>query len=227
MQIQKINDRVMSSMTEDEFTILCEGAKLAIEELNLLSKGEAMTEVDQMIAAIALNKLNSIKVENNQLIQPIMNIGENSKEVRYTAICRADSTYESKDCGEDYELAKKTAETYRQLHPEADYRVFVEKTIIQKTYEEIDTDYYDVPFKYGNTEVCRGDLEGLPCPMCTSNVTDVEMQIIATEVEAVMKEWFDWKEQGDITEERYWEKWWEVLENTAVAYKVPYYEDMD
>lgn len=64
MQIQKFNGNTMVAFTDDEFALFQDGAKLAIEELKLLSKGEAMTEVDQMIAAMALNKLNSIKVEN-------------------------------------------------------------------------------------------------------------------------------------------------------------------
>lgn len=65
MKIQKTNDNVIMTFSKEEFTLFREGAKLAIEELDLLSKGDVMTEVDQTIAATALDKLNSVKVEVN------------------------------------------------------------------------------------------------------------------------------------------------------------------
>ena len=63
MKIQKANGNVTMTFSEEEFTLFHEGMQLAIEELNLLSKGEFMSEVDQTIAATAMDKLNSVKVE--------------------------------------------------------------------------------------------------------------------------------------------------------------------
>ena len=85
-------------------------------------------------------------------------------------------------------------------------------------------EFYSKPFKWGETEITRGDYECMPCAMCTKDVSDDEMQAIADQIEAEIKEWREWKEQGDITADRYEEKWWECFENVALAHGIPYYE---
>ena len=86
---------------------------------------------------------------------------------------------------------------------------------------------YNKTFRNGKTELCRADLESLPCPFCTENVSDKEMQAIVDEVEMEMTEWRDWCKQGDITKDVLDEKWWEILERTVCKHNVPYYEDLE
>ena len=85
---------------------------------------------------------------------------------------------------------------------------------------------YDKIFNSGRSELCRGDLEGLPCPFCTDNVTDEQMQSIVDELEQEMTPWREWCDNGDITKDRLDEVWWEKLEEIVCDKGVPYYEDM-
>lgn len=86
---------------------------------------------------------------------------------------------------------------------------------------------YNKVFKSGMSELCRADLESLPCPFCTDNVTDEQMQSIVNELEVCMLEWYEWGDNGDITEDRVNEVWWENLERIVCNHGVPYYEDID
>ena len=85
---------------------------------------------------------------------------------------------------------------------------------------------YEKNFKSGKTKLCRADLESMPCPFCTDNVSDEEMQSIVDELEQEMTPWREWCKQGDITKDRLDEKWWEMLEHIVCEHGVPYYEDL-
>ena len=84
---------------------------------------------------------------------------------------------------------------------------------------------YEKVFSCGETELCRGDLESLPCPFDTKDVSDETMQEIANELESEMTEWREWNKQGDVSDDRLDEVWWEKLEHIVVEHKIPYYED--
>lgn len=43
---------------------------------------------------------------------------------------------------------------------------------------EHNQEYYDKEFGYYNSKISRGELESLPCPFCTDNVSDDVMQSI-------------------------------------------------
>jgi hypothetical protein len=84
---------------------------------------------------------------------------------------------------------------------------------------------YGKEFECGQSTLSRGDLESLPCPFNTENVSDEVMQEIVDEVEGEMTQWREWNANGDISDDRLNEHWWEVLEDVVVAHNVPYYED--
>lgn len=84
---------------------------------------------------------------------------------------------------------------------------------------------YGKTFASGESELCRGDLENLPCPFDTKGVSDETMQEIVNELENEMTEWREWNKQGDISDDRLNEVWWEKLEKIVVEHKIPYYED--
>lgn len=82
-------------------------------------------------------------------------------------------------------------------------------------------------FRCGRTELSRADLENLPVPFYTNDVSDDDMQNIVEEIEEEMQDWYSWEEDGSITSDKVSEHWWKVLEETVVAHGVPYYEDME
>lgn len=84
----------------------------------------------------------------------------------------------------------------------------------------------DKIFKSGRSSLSRGELESLPCPFCTKNVTDKTMQLIVDEIEAEMQDWYEWLEQGDVSEDKVNEKWWEIMEEVVCALRIPYYEEL-
>lgn len=84
----------------------------------------------------------------------------------------------------------------------------------------------DKIFKSGRSSLSRGELESLPCPVCTKNVTDKTMQLIVDEIEAEMQDWYEWLEQGDVSEDKVNEKWWEIMEEVVCALQIPYYEEL-
>lgn len=88
--------------------------------------------------------------------------------------------------------------------------------------EKID---YEKEFICGNTTITRAEYENMPIPMNTSSLTDEDMQELAERIEYEMSEWQDWLEQGDVTQERYDEQWWSIMEELGVAFGITYYED--
>ena len=100
---------------------------------------------------------------------------------------------------------------------------------------------------FGASEISRELFEGLPCPICTDGVTDKQMQELADDVEAEVRERYPevadkmfelWKKEDEKTDEemdfltskcyRAEELWWELIEQYAVGnIGMKYYEDMD
>ena len=84
-------------------------------------------------------------------------------------------------------------------------------------------DFMNRIFKCGKTEINRELLESLPEPFDTTNVYNETMQRIANEIEFEMREYYEWKKQGDITKDKVEEKWWEIFEECVINNGVPYY----
>lgn len=87
--------------------------------------------------------------------------------------------------------------------------------------------FYDKIFVYGKSELSRGELESLPAPFDTYDVTDEQMQEIVWETEMETRDRLRLGdgEAIDFNKERHSEVWWEEMEKTAVRHGVPYYED--
>lgn len=89
-------------------------------------------------------------------------------------------------------------------------------------------DFYDKEFSFGNSSITRGELESLPCPFCTENVTDEEMQKIIryTHKNTCDAYHLPYNEPIDFEHGRIGELWWEKLEEICQTV-MPYYEDLD
>ena len=100
--------------------------------------------------------------------------------------------------------------------------------------EELEVDpeadeFYDRIFKYGQSQLSRGELESLPVPFCTKDVTDEQMEEIVRQTELDTRERLrlDEEEQIDMGNDRHSEVWWEEMEAAVCRHNVPYYEDID
>lgn len=82
----------------------------------------------------------------------------------------------------------------------------------------------DEIFSNGATKLSRRDLESLPAPFCTDNVTDEQMQNIVDETEAAMLQIYG--KDYDIDDEDTSDTWWREMENSVIRHKIPYYEDL-
>lgn len=89
--------------------------------------------------------------------------------------------------------------------------------------------FYDKIFRYGQSELSRGELESLPSPFCTYDVTDEQMAEIVRQTELDTRERLrlNEEEQIDMGNDRHSEVWWEEMEAAACRHNVPYYEDLD
>lgn len=93
---------------------------------------------------------------------------------------------------------------------------------------ERNEEFYDKVFSFGDTQLSRRDLEELPCPFCTDNVSDELMQDIVeivNEDTRIMLSLED-DEHIDFENDEHNSMWWEVLERVCNAFEIPYYEDM-
>ena len=93
---------------------------------------------------------------------------------------------------------------------------------------EVD-EFYDRIFKYGQSELSRGELESLPVPFCTKNVTDEQMEeiVMDTELDTRDRLRLNEGEPIDFENDRHSEVWWEEMEAAVCRHNVPYYEDID
>ena len=100
---------------------------------------------------------------------------------------------------------------------------------------------------FGASEITRELFEGLPSPICTDGITDKQMQELADEVEAEVRDRYPevadkmfelWKKEEELTDEEQdfldfecdqaEELWWDMVEKIAVGdIGMKYYEDMD
>lgn len=89
-------------------------------------------------------------------------------------------------------------------------------------------EFYDRNFTYSDTILSRADLESLPCPFCTENITDEQMEIIAFETDSATRERLrlSGNEHIDFDNDKHSEVWWEELEAAANRQNIPYYEDL-
>lgn len=93
---------------------------------------------------------------------------------------------------------------------------------------EHNQEYYDKEFGYYNTKVSRGDLESLPCPFFTDNVSDDMMQSIAmmTDISTKQRLHLPSDQWLNFNKDKVSEVWWEELESAVNYFNVPYYEDL-
>ena len=103
-------------------------------------------------------------------------------------------------------------------------------------------DYVNKKFSVNGIEViCRGDYEGLPCPMCALEFSDDEMQRIANFIYDAMLNDYDFSESVialyfknpmELENENYELcedmdlAFWREMEEIAVSEGMRYYEDM-
>lgn len=89
-------------------------------------------------------------------------------------------------------------------------------------------EYYDKEFVCLSSSITRGDLESMPCPFCTENVSDETMQQIIqmTDTETKVRLGIADKFWLNLGIDRVSETWWEELEKAVRHYNIPYYEDL-
>lgn len=85
-------------------------------------------------------------------------------------------------------------------------------------------EFYTKNFVCGRSEITRGELESLPCPFCTKEVSDETMQKLADITEQEVNQRLGGRE---VSEDTFWGIWWEELEDTCNYLNIPYYEDMN
>ncbi len=92
-----------------------------------------------------------------------------------------------------------------------------------------DDEFYDKEFVCGDSKLSRRELESLPCPFFTDDVTDEQMEAIVTETEEETRSRLrlNEREHIDFNNDRHDEIWWEEMEKAVNRRNVPYYEDMD
>ena len=92
---------------------------------------------------------------------------------------------------------------------------------------EHNQEYYDKEFDY-NSKISRGELESLPCPFCTDNVSDDVMQSIIMMTDLTTKQRLRLPDNKWLNLKKYKvsEVWWEELENAVRYYNIPYHEDL-
>jgi hypothetical protein len=89
-------------------------------------------------------------------------------------------------------------------------------------------DFYTKEFSCGSSYISRGELEFLPCPFCTENVSDETMQAIIDLTDNSTKERLHLPQNEilDLNNDKTSEIWWEELEAILVQESIPYCEDL-
>lgn len=90
-------------------------------------------------------------------------------------------------------------------------------------------EFYSKEFIYGSSSLSRGELESLPCPFCTENVTDEQMEAIVrqTELETKAAMGINSNESLNMKDNRTSEVWWEEMEAAVRQQGIPYQEDKE
>lgn len=92
--------------------------------------------------------------------------------------------------------------------------------------ENLDTSFYNKVFSSGTTQLTRRELEEMPCPFCTKEISDEIMQRIVSDADREIKEWYCDDDNDDL-EFKSEDIRIREIEDAAVLHKVPYYEDLD
>ena len=89
--------------------------------------------------------------------------------------------------------------------------------------------YYDKIFRAGDSELSRGELESLPCPFCTDNVSDETMQSIVEITNRSTRERLQLADNEHINfgNDSHSKIWWEEMEAVVCEFGIPYYEDLE
>lgn len=89
--------------------------------------------------------------------------------------------------------------------------------------------FYTQEFRSGDSCLTRGELESLPMPFCTKNVTSSDMQSIVELTEKSTRDRLrlSINDHIDFSNDRHSEIWWEELESSVNLFAIPYYEDLD
>lgn len=93
----------------------------------------------------------------------------------------------------------------------------------------ISQEFYTKEFTCGNSVISRQELESLPCPFYTEEVTDDQMQAIIDDTDFATKCYYQLPldQPIDFNNNKYSERWWIELESAVLQQNVPYYEDLD
>lgn len=91
--------------------------------------------------------------------------------------------------------------------------------------EDLDSPFYNKVFSSGTTQLTRRELEELPCPFCTKEISDGIMQQIVSDADREIKEWH-YDDNNEELEFKYEDIRIREIEEAAVRCKVPYYEDL-
>ena len=89
-------------------------------------------------------------------------------------------------------------------------------------------DFYTREFFSGSISISRDELESLPYPFCTKEVMDKDMQAIinVTCQQTKMRMGLKGEDVIKLSDDKTNEIWWQELEQTVIAFSVPYYEDI-
>lgn len=91
--------------------------------------------------------------------------------------------------------------------------------------EDLDSPFYNKVFSSGTTQLTRRELEELPCPFCTKEISDGIMQQIVSDADREIKEWH-YDDNNEELEFKYEDIRIREIEEAAVRCKIPYYEDL-
>ena len=154
--------------------------------------------------------------DSRQLVAPF-----SSKEAVYRYLEKSRKKYRLSDW--DMEFFKENDQTQH-----GDENLIMESYEIDPGPEEenLGTSFYNKAFSSGKTQLARRELEDLPCPFCTKDVSDEVMLKIVSEADTEIKKW-DYDDNNEELEFKYEDIRFREIEEAAVRHKVPYYEDLD
>ena len=123
--------------------------------------------------------------------------------------CRGIWTTERDDLPNWAEIRDKHMSKRTMLHNDNGATVLL---VEGQGFEIVEGDFYTREFRCGNSYVSRKELEGFPCPFCTKDTTDAQMQRIVEEADAAIPVSYTqldvYKRQDDYF--RWRETWWRI-----------------
>lgn len=91
--------------------------------------------------------------------------------------------------------------------------------------ENLDTPFYNKVFSSGTTQLTRRELEEMPCPFYTKEISDEIMQQIVSDADQEIKQWDCDDNNGELEIKSKAIRNREI-EDAAVRCNIPYYEDL-